>query len=305
MTWTVADIPDLSGKVAVVTGAGGGLGLETATALAGAGAHVVMAARDRARMEQAHSQIHAQHPGASTEFVELDLASLKSVRLAGEKILASHPRVDILVNNAGVMAMPQRQTEDGFEMQFGVNHLGHWVLTALLMPAIGEGSRVVSVTSFARLSARPVDPANAHLERNYGPWKAYGQSKLANHHFGVGLQKEFDRRGTGASSVVADPGLSHTNLQKTTVKEGGTGVSGRFWRGAARYTGSTPGAGALMVIRAAADPGVRGGEIVGPRWLTRGHPVRRIIRRSSPQAIESLWKVSRNETGLGLFDQIE
>lgn len=305
MTWTVADIPDHSGKVVVVTGASSGLGLETATALAGAGAHVVVAARDRGRTEEAREQIHVQHPEASTEFVELDLASLKSVRLAAEKILASHPRVDILVNNAGVMAMPQRQTEDGFEMQFGVNHLGHWALTALLMPAIGEGSRVVSVTSFARLSARPVDPANTHMERSYGPWKAYGQSKLANHHFGAGLQKEFDRRGMGASSVVADPGLSHTNLQKTTVKEGGTGISGRFWRGAAKYAGSSPSAGALMLIRAAADPEVMGGEIVGPKWVTRGHPVRRTIRRSSPQAIDTLWKVSRNETGLGLFDQIE
>ncbi len=301
MSWSLADVPDLTGRIAVITGANSGLGLKTAKALARAGAHVVMAARDQARTVEAQLQIRSGHPEVSTEFVELDLASLASVRSAAEKIIATHPLVDILVNNAGVMAMPQRRTTDGFEMQFGVNHLGHWAFTAQLMPLIVEGSRVVSVTSFARLNAQPVDPADPHLELSYGPWKAYGQSKLANMHFGVGLQQEFDRRGIRALSVVTDPGLSHTNLQKTTVKEGGTGLSGRFWRGAAKYTGSSPEAGALMLIRAATDPEVSGGEMVGPKLIARGRPVRRKIRNSSQQAIDTLWEVSRAETGLDLF----
>lgn len=301
MTWKLADVPDLSGRVAVVTGASSGLGFETAKALAGAGAHVVMAARDQGRTVRAQLRIRNDHPVASTEFVELDVASLGSVAAAAAMVLASHQRVDILVNNAGVMAMPQRRTTDGFEMQFGVNHLGHWAFTAHLMPAIGDWSRVVSVTSFARLMARPVDPADPHLENGYGPWKAYGQSKLSNLVFAAGLQWEFDRREILARSVVADPGLSHTNLQVRTVEEGGAGWSGRFWRWAARTTGSRPERGALMLIRAATDPRVKGGEMVGPKWFSRGRPVRRRIRRASPRAIEALWEVSERETGLSLF----
>lgn len=228
MAWTLADMPDLSGKVAVVTGASGGLGLETTKALAGAGANVVMAARDRDKTTEARDQIQSSHPDASTEFVELELASLASVQAAAEQIWDTHPRVDILVNNAGVMATPHRRTVDGFEMQFGVNHLGHWALTAHLMPTLVHGGRVVSVTSFARLNARPVDPADPHLDQGYDPWRAYGQSKLANLHFAVGLQDEFEKLGLPATSVVADPGLSHTNLQVRTVEEGGTGLSGKF-----------------------------------------------------------------------------
>ncbi len=301
MAWTLADVPDLSGRVAVVTGASGGLGLETAKALAGAGAHVVMAARDRARTTDAQLQLRAVHPAASTEFVELELASLRSVEAAAGQIRIAHRRVDILVNNAGVMATPQRRTADGFELQLGVNHLGHWALTAHLMPALLDGGRVVSVTSFARLNARPVDRADPHLEDGYEPWRAYGQSKLANFHFAAGLQDEFEKRKLQAASVVADPGLSHTNLQVRTVEEGGTGWSGRFWRWAARTTGSPQEKGALMLIRAASDPKLSGGEIVVPKWFTRGSPVVRPIRRGSPEAIRDLWQVSERETGLGLF----
>jgi NAD(P)-dependent dehydrogenase (short-subunit alcohol dehydrogenase family) len=301
LSWKLTDVPDLSGRVAVVTGASSGLGFETAKTLAGAGAHVVLAARDQARTVRAQLRIRNEHPTASTEFVEADVASLESVGAAASRILDTHDRVDILVNNAGVMAMPHLRTADGFEMQFGVNHLGHWALTARLMPTIGDWSRVVSVTSFARLMARPIDPADPHLDHGYGPWKAYGQSKLSNLLFAAGLQWEFDRREILARSVLADPGLSHTNLQVRTVQEGGAGRMGRFWRWAARTAGSSPERGALMLIRAATDPRVKGGEMVGPRWFTRGHPVRKRIRRASPRAIETLWEVSERETGLSLF----
>ena len=139
MTWTASDIPDLNGTTAVVTGANGGLGLESARALAGAGAHVVMAVRNQEKAATAYDDIIADHPDASLEIVELDLASQASTKAAAATIAAAHPRIDILINNAGLMAMPERRTEDGYEMQLGVNHLGHWTFTAgLAVPSGGQ-----------------------------------------------------------------------------------------------------------------------------------------------------------------------
>jgi NAD(P)-dependent dehydrogenase (short-subunit alcohol dehydrogenase family) len=165
MPWTERDIPDLTGRTAVVTGANGGLGLQTALALAGAGAHVVLAARDAAKTEAAEARIRVSHPSASLEVVPLDLGDLSSVAAAARSVLDRHERVDLLVNNAGVMAMPQRTTADGFELQFGVNHLGHWALTAHLLPALlrAPAARVVTVTSTARHRARRLDPSDVHL----------------------------------------------------------------------------------------------------------------------------------------------
>ena len=196
MSWTEADIPDLTGKTAVVTGANGGLGLETARALAAKGAHVVMAARDQDKAAGAADDIRAGVPEASLELVELDLSSQSSVREAAARILERHGRIDILVNNAGVMGIPERRTEDGFEMQLATNHLGHYALTALLMPALlrADAARVVSVTSTAHHMGRAVDPGNPHLEGRYSPWRAYGQSKLANFHFAIGLQRLFEEQ---------------------------------------------------------------------------------------------------------------
>lgn len=308
MSWTTADIPDMSGKVAVVTGANGGLGLESARALAGAGAHVVMATRDQSRAWDAHNDILADHPGASLEIVETDLGSLDSVRNAAAEIGAAHSQVDILLNNAGLMALPERRTVDGFEMQFGVNHLGHWTLTARLLPALlaADSARVVSVTSTAHHLGRRVDPTNPNREGNYTPWRAYGQSKLANYHFAIGLQREFDRRGLSASSLVAHPGLSRTNLQVRTVAEGGTGRSGRFFERMAARSGMTPADGALPLLRAATDPDAKGGEMYAPRFINTGAPVRRpILRRIGlSRSIEILWEVSEEMTGESLdFDR--
>src|SRR5262245_61516425 len=162
MSWGQKNMPDLHGKVAVVTGANGGLGLETARALAKAGGHVVIAARDQAKAAGAEASIRADQPNASLEVIELDLGSLASIKSAAERIVAAHPSGDILVNNAGLMGIPERATADGFEMQFGVNHLGHFALTAQLMPALlrsGDG-RVVTVTSTAHHMGRKVDPDN-------------------------------------------------------------------------------------------------------------------------------------------------
>ena len=304
MSYSLTDIPDLHGRVAVVTGANGGLGLETARALAGAGAHVVMAARDQDKAARARADIESLDPDASLEVVELDLGALASVAAAAETIRAAHDRIDILVNNAGLMAMPERATADGFEMQFGVNHLGHWALTARLLPAIlaADAARVVSVTSTAHHIGRAVDPANPHLHGRYRPWGAYGQSKLANFHFGLGLQQEFERHGARASSLLAHPGLSNTDLQATTVTEGGGGRLGPFFHGLTEQTGMAPAQGARSQIRAATDPAAKGGEFYGPLFVNNGPPVRKpIVRRIGlGAAITTLWAVSERETGLAL-----
>ena len=231
MAWTTADIPDQSGRIAVVTGANGGLGLETSRALAAAGAHVVMAARNQEKAAAAVEDIRGTVAEPSLEVVALDLGSQESVREAAEQILAAHDRIDLLVNNAGVMGIPERKTVDGFEMQFGVDHLGHWSLTALLMPALlrAEAARIVTVTSTAHHMGRAVDPENPHLDGNYRPWRAYGQAKLANFHFGLGLQRRLAAADAPAASLIAHPGLSNTDLQAVSVQETGGGRSQRFF----------------------------------------------------------------------------
>lgn len=303
MAYTTDSIPDLTGRVAVVTGANGGLGLETAKAFAGAGAHVVMAARNQEKAADAAAQIRAATPDAKLEIVELDLGSLASVRTAADAILAAHDRIDILVNNAGLMAMPERATEDGFEMQFGVNHLGHWALTAHLMPVLlaADAARVVSVTSTAHHMGKTVDPDNPHLHGKYSAWGAYGQSKLANYHFALGLQAEFERAGVKATSLLAHPGLSNTDLQATTVQEGGGGFLGPFFHSMTKMTGMKPAKGALPQIRAATDPNAKGGDFYAPMFMNSGPAVKtRYFRPGRDAAIETLWKVSEAETGIAM-----
>ncbi|HSE08248.1 MAG TPA: oxidoreductase [Nocardioidaceae bacterium] len=303
MAYTADSVPDLSGKTTVITGANGGLGLETAKVLAAKGAHVVMAVRNQEKASLAVEQITVATPQASLELVELDLASQASVRRAAEAITATHDSIDILVNNAGLMAMPERQTEDGFEMQLGVNHLGHWTFTALLMPVIlaAASPRVVTVTSMAHYLGRPIDPANPHMRGSYDPWRAYGNSKLANYHFGLGLQRELERARVRASSLIAHPGLSHSDLQVRTVEEGGGGRTGPFWAAMAKYTGMEVDRGALSQIRAATDPQAKGGEFYGPLFMSFGRPVRvPLLRRGVDDAISTLWEVSEQETGVPL-----
>ncbi|MFL5891770.1 MAG: oxidoreductase [Solirubrobacterales bacterium] len=302
MAWTTADIPDLSARTAVVTGANGGLGLETSRALADAGAHVVMAARNQEKADAAVADIRGGALNVSLEVVALDLGSQASVREAAERILAAHPTIDILVNNAGVMGIPERRTVDGFEMQLGVDHLGHWALTALLMPALlrASAARIVTVTSTAHHMGRGVDPANPHLDGRYGPWRAYGQAKLANFHFGLGLHRELGRVGAPAASLIAHPGLSNTELQAVSVQETSGGLSQRFFHVLARRTGMAPADGARSQLRAATDPGAKSGEFYGPAFFNNGPPVRKpILRRvGMDRAIARLWEVSERETGL-------
>jgi NAD(P)-dependent dehydrogenase (short-subunit alcohol dehydrogenase family) len=304
MAWTEKDIPDLSGRTAVVTGANGGLGLQTALALAGAGAHVVLAARDPSKTADAETRIRERYPTASLEVVPLDLGDLSVVSAAAQKILGGHERVDLLVNNAGVMAMPQRTTVDGFETQLGVDHLGHWALTAHLLPALlrAPSARVVTVTSTARFMGGPLSPADPHMQRKYRAWGSYARAKMANYHFGLGLQQQFSRAGVLAQSLIAHPGLSNTDLQARSVREGGAGWVGAFAEALTARSGMTPLEGARPQLRAATDPEARGGELYAPRFGSNGPPVRRpILRRFDLQKqIDVLWQVSERETGIPL-----
>jgi len=225
MSWSTKNIPDLHGKVAVVTGANGGLGLASAKALAGSGAHVVMAARNQAKAADAHAEIRAAHPDASLEIVELDLGSLASVATAAKKIAAKHNRIDILMCNAGVMALPQGTTEDGFDTQMGTNVLGHWALISHLLPIVvaTPGARVVTLSSTAQHTGRAIDPADPHMRKNFDEWRMYGQTKLAMRHLAVGLQAQFDRAGVDAKALSAQPlhgfGLSKWIEQRTRNEE--------------------------------------------------------------------------------------
>jgi NAD(P)-dependent dehydrogenase (short-subunit alcohol dehydrogenase family) len=304
MAWTETDIPDLSGRTAVVTGANGGLGLQTALALAGAGAHVVLAARNPAKTAAAEDRIRQRYPSASLEVVPLDLGDLAVVSAAAQTILDGHERVDVLVNNAGVMAMPQGTTVDGFETQLGVDHLGHWALTAHLLPALlrAPAARVVTVTSTARFMGRPLDPADPHLQRRYRAWGSYARAKMANYHFGLGLQQQFKQAGVAAQSLIAHPGLSNTDLQARSVREGGAGWAGAFFEALTARSGMTPLEGARPQLRAATDPRARGGELYAPRFGSNGPPVRRpVLRRYDLQKrIDVLWQVSERETGIPL-----
>lgn len=301
MAWTPDDIPDQSGRVAVVTGANGGLGLETARELARKGAHVVMAARNLDKAAEAERDIRAGNADALIDTVKLDLSSQDSVKRASAQIRAAHARIDLLINNAGVMATPEHRTEDGFELQLATNHLGHFTLAAGLLPALlaAPHARVVSVTSTARHMARSVDPDNPHLHDRYEPWRAYGQSKLANLHFAIELHRRLSAAGVTTASLAAHPGLSNTGLQASSVTKTG-GFTQRLSHVAARYIGMSAARGAHPQLRAATDPGARSGQLYAPRFVNNGPAVRRplLARSVRPRDTELLWEVSERETGV-------
>ena len=303
MTWSTSDIPDLTGKTAVITGANGGLGLASAKALAGKGAHVVMAARDQAKAARARDEILAEHPAASLEIVELDLGSLASVEAASDAIASNHDRIDILMANAGVMAIPQATTDDGFDMQFGINVLGHWALVGRLLPIIEAtpGARIVTLSSTAQHTGKAINPADPHMRESYSAWGMYGQTKLAMRHFAVGLQRRFDRFGVDAKALSAQPGLTNSDLQTTTHAMGGGGVGGALSEKWAKLAGMSTDRGALSQLRAATDPDAPGGGFYGPLFVTNGPPIRKpLIRPGSGNAIAALREVAERETGVAI-----
>ena len=303
--WTSADMPDLAGVRAVVTGANSGLGFHTTLELARHGAGVVLGVRDEARGTDAAEQVLRQVPGARLEVRRLDLADLASVRaFAGD---TGQEPLDLLVNNAGVMAIPQRRTADGFEMQFGTNHLGHFALAGLLLPALLSGclrggpSRVVTLSSMIHRRGR-LDREDLMGERGYSPWRAYGQSKLANLLFLRELQRRADAAGVRLLSLGAHPGYAATNLQLAGPRM----QRSRFREVGARLLNvvlAQPASqGAWPILRAATDPDARGADYYGPGGFAeqRGHPVR--VGRSA-QAMDDadaawLWERSVELTGV-------
>ena len=215
MTWTEKDVPDQTGRLAVVTGSNTGLGFDTARVLAARGAHVVMACRDTAKADAAAARIRAQTPGAQVSVQKLDLGSLTSVREAAAEMVAAYPRIDLLINNAGVMYPPKSTTADGFELQFGTNHLGHFALTGLLLGNLlpVDGSRVVVVASIAHNIRAKIDFADLQWERRrYDRVAAYGQSKLANLMFAYDLQRRLATAKAKTVAVAAHPGVAATEL---------------------------------------------------------------------------------------------
>ena len=250
--WTAADVPDQSGRVAIVTGANSGLGFDTAAVLADKGAHVVLAVRNLDKGNQAADRIKAKSPNAVIAVQELDLTSLDSVRKAADELRANNPRIDLLINNAGVMYVPTRETtKDGFEMQFGTNHLGHFALTGQLLDNIlpVEGSRVVTVSSFGHRILARIHFDDLQLERKYNRVEAYGQSKLANLLFTYELQRRFKLKGAPTIALAAHPGFADTELMRHLPGF----IPDFFWRPFAQPTDM----GALPTLRAATDPGVQ------------------------------------------------
>ncbi|NUT42925.1 MAG: SDR family oxidoreductase [Thermoactinospora sp.] len=295
--WTADRIPDQHGRVAVVTGANSGLGLATATELARHGAHVVLAVRDTAAGQEA-----ARRLDGDVEVRELDLARLDSVRAFAAKLAADHPAIDLLVNNAGVVLLgPRRTSADGFELQFGTNMLGHFALTGLLLGQLAAAgqARVVSLSSITHKNAH-LDFDDLMFERGYRAAPAYGRSKLATTVFGLELDRRLRAAGSPIVSALAHPGLTRTNLTPRAWEH-----RGRFGRLIARLglLATQPvEQGALPQLRAATDPGVRGGQFFGPSglWETRG-PVTeaRLSREAADPAVgERLWAAAQDLTGV-------
>lgn len=300
MSWTATNIPDQTGKVAVVTGGNGGLGLETVRELARKGAQVVIAARNLEKAVAAEADVRAEVPNASVEVRKLDLSSLASIAAFAVEVTAAHPVIDLLFNNAGVMATPEWKTEDGFEMQFGTNHLGHFALTARLLPALlaAPEGRIVNTTSTARFAAGEYDLSNPHHEGVYDSWRAYGYSKLANLQFTLELNKRL--AGANLKVYAADPGFSNTDLQTTSsANTGGAGRS-RFFEKTTPLLGQSAARGALPQLRGGTDPTAPGGTLYRPKYLMRGVPVVGKVAEKlrKPADLAKLWEVSEADTGV-------
>jgi NAD(P)-dependent dehydrogenase (short-subunit alcohol dehydrogenase family) len=297
--WTAEQIPDQAGRTAVVTGANSGLGLAAARALARAGADVVLACRDTEKGDAAAGSIRADAPTAKVAVEALDLASLASVRAFAERFRAEREGLDLLINNAGVMAPPRRETADGFELQLGTNHLGHFALTGLLLDRLQgrEDARVVTVSSTAHKVGR-IDFDDLQRQRRYFRWSAYGQSKLANVLFARELDRRLRAAGSSVKSLAAHPGYSATNLQSAAppaLDRVVMAVTNRLLAQSAEM-------GALPELYAATRPNLDGGLFIGPDGFEeqRGHPkvVRPVKAGRDAATAERLWSVSEELTGV-------
>lgn len=302
-TWTTADMPRLDGKTIIVTGANSGVGYETARAFSRKGAHVILACRSEDRAQTAEEALRKENPAVSTEIILLDLADLTSIHQFVAAFMDRYNQLDVLVNNAGLMAIPYRQTADGFEMQFGTNHLGHFALTGLLLEPIlaADKARVVTVSSGLHRSGK-LDFDDLQGKQKYNKRAAYSQSKLANLLFAYELQRRLAAHGAEAISVAAHPGYSATNLQhvgpqmeESTLQQGLMTLANRFFAQSSEM-------GALPTLYAATAPDVQGCDYIGPGgWMhMRGYPVKEYSSDASydEASARRLWEISESLTGI-------
>ncbi len=304
MPWSEENLPKLTGRHVIVTGANSGLGFETARALVQHGASVTMAVRSQTKGEAAATRIRATQPSGELRVESLDLASLQSIRDFADRWRQQHADgLHLLINNAGVMAIPRRETADGFEMQFGTNHLGHFALTGLLLPSLVADARVVTVSSMMHWVGI-MDFDDPMGQRKYNAWMAYGRSKLANLLFTSELQRRLARSNSTVLAMAAHPGFAATNLQ--TVAPEMRGSRWGLWSNQLgnRLFAQSAAMGALPSLFAATAPGLPGDSFAGPSGLSRGYP--RLVGRS-PRARNStdaaqLWELSEDLTGVHYLD---
>ncbi len=301
--WTADDIPDLSGKTIVVTGGNSGIGYEAALAFARKRAEVILACRDLGKARTAAAQISSSAPGAHVSVMELDLSNLASVRGFSDAFHLQHQALHVLCNNAGVMAIPYRQTADGFEMQFGTNHLGHFALTGLLLDRLlaTEGARVVNVASGAHRMGK-IRFDDLQWKNGYRKWMAYGQSKLANLLFTLELQRKLDAAGKKLLAVACHPGYAATNLQAAGPKMTGSSMLESIFSVANNVLAQSAAMGALPTEYAAVASDVHGGDYIGPDGMAEmwGHPahVGRSAAAQDSAVASRLWEVSEQLTNV-------
>jgi NAD(P)-dependent dehydrogenase (short-subunit alcohol dehydrogenase family) len=302
-TWTTDDIGDLTDQRVVITGANSGIGKEAARVLAQHGATVVVACRDLTKGEEAIADIRTTTQAGALELLQLDLADLTAVEAAAEEYRERFDRLDILINNAGVMALPYRQTVDGFEMQFGTNHLGHFALTGHLFPLLlaAPAPRVVTVSSGAHKAGR-MNFDNLDGSGGYWKWPAYAQSKLANLLFTFELQRRAEAANLALEAVAAHPGYSSTNLQGAASRMTGARLAERGWNLINTLVGQSARRGALPTVYAATGSDISGGDYVGPNGPAElwGRPVKVGTTRAARDSrlAARLWTVSEELTGV-------
>ncbi|OOQ58187.1 oxidoreductase [Mucilaginibacter pedocola] len=295
--WTKKNIPDLSGKTIIVTGANAGIGYETALALYEAGAHVIIASRDEAKAAEAISKLEATGCKGSLEFIALNLSNLGEIKRFADEFKAKHTRLDVLINNAGVMLTPASKTDDGYELQFGTNHIGHFALTGHLYPVLKatEGARIVTVSSMAYLRGS-INFDNLKSEQDYDAMREYCQSKLANVLFSLQLQRRIDAAGDGVLSLAVQPGANKTELARYMDKA--------VYDAAVKRTGPLmePWQGALPSLYAAVEPAAKPYVLYSPDQDGgyRGYPAEFEITSGGRDEViaQRLWEYSEKETGV-------
>jgi len=301
--WTIQDIPNLLDRIIIVTGANSGLGLESTKAFAAKGATVVMACRNIGKAEKAKAEVLASNPTAKLEVMELDNASLASVRAFTDAFKAKYNRLDLLLNNAGVMAIPRTETADGFEMQLGVNHLGHFALTGLLIDVIAStpGARIHSTSSSAAWNGK-INLDDLMGKQSYSRWGAYGQSKLANAAFATELNRRLKAAGHDTIANSSHPGLVMGNLQENSLEQSDAPLMERILYGTlAKLVAQDVNMGVLPQLYACVAPTAKGGAFYGPKTMRlRGYPAAQKCNSALDDAalLKQFWEVSEELTGV-------